>query len=164
MEKENGFAYQALVLIIIIVIAVAGVIINQIIGKNGVLNRVAEVENEYSKEDVLEKINYKVTQKFIEINNEAKVSNRNISELYNSEVVIEFLKQNLIIEQIYDDAGNVKPDIYLINIEKLKNEEEMIKTVGKFQLEKMEDKYMIIYYDEANRAKEVGELQIQQMI
>ena len=53
MEKENGFAYQALVLIIIIVIAVAGVIINQIIGKNGVLNRVAEVENEYSKEDII---------------------------------------------------------------------------------------------------------------
>lgn len=162
MGKENGFAYQVLVLIIILVIAIAGVIINKIVGKDGVLNKVAEVETEYTKEDVLEKINYKVTQKFIEINNEAKASNRNISELYNSEVVIEFLKQNLIIEEIYDDAGNVRPDVYLINVQKLKNEEEAIKTVGTFQLEKIEDKYMVVYYDEENRAKEVGELQIQQ--
>lgn len=162
MGKENGFAYQVLVLIIILVIAIAGVIINKIVGKDGVLNKVAEVETEYTKEDVLEKINYKVTQKFIEINNEAKASNRNISELYNSEVVIEFLKQNLIIEEICDDAGNVRTDVYLINVQKLKNEEEAIKTVGTFQLEKIEDKYRVIYYDEQNRAKEVGELQIQQ--
>ena len=81
MGKENGFAYQVLVLLIIIVIAIAGVVINKIVGKNGVLNRVAQVETEYSKEDVLERINYKVTQKFIELNNEAKASNRNISEL-----------------------------------------------------------------------------------
>lgn len=162
MGKENGFAYQVLVLIIILVIAIAGVIINKIVGKDGVLNKVAEVETEYTKEDVLEKINYKVTQKFIEINNEAKASNRNISELYNSEVVLEFLKQNLIIEEIYDDAGNVRPDVYLINAQKLKNEEETIKIVGTFQLEKIEDKYRVIYYDEQNRAKEVGELQIQQ--
>ncbi len=162
MGKENGFAYQVLVLLIIIVIAIAGVVINKIVGKNGVLNRVAQVETEYSKEDVLERINYKVTQKFIELNNEAKASNRNISELYNSNVVIEFLKQNLIIEETQDEAGNFQEGIYQINIQKLKDQEENIKTVGTFRLEKMEDEYKVIYYDENNRAQEVGELQIQQ--
>ncbi len=164
MGKENGLAYQVLVLVIIFVIAVAGVLINKIVGKNGVLDRVAEVETEYSKEDVLEKINYVVTQKFIELNNEAKASNRNISELYNSEVVIEFLKQNLMIEETYDAAGNFQKDVYVINVEKLKGEEESGKTVGEFKLEKIENKYMVVYYDEANRAKEIGELQIQQTI
>lgn len=164
MGKENGFAYQILVLIIIIVIAIAGVIINKIVGKNGVLNKVAEVETEYSKEDVLKKINYVVTQKFIEINNEAKASNRNISELYNSEVVIEFLKQNLIIEEMYDKDGKIQEGVYLINIKKLKDKEEDIKIVGTFRLEKIEDKYRVIYYDEKNRSKEIGELQIQQTI
>ena len=106
MSKQNGFAYRVLVLIIILVIAIAGVMMNKIVGKNGVLNRVVEVETQYSKEDVLEKINHKVTQKFIEINNEAKANNRNISELYNCDVVIEFLKQNLIIEQVKDENGN----------------------------------------------------------
>ena len=164
MGKENGLAYQVLVLVIIFVIAVAGVLINKIVGKNGVLDRVAEVETEYSKEDILEKINYVVTQKFIELNNEAKASNRNISELYNSEVVIEFLKQNLMIEETYDAAGNFQKDVYVINVEKLKGEEESSKTVGEFKLEKIENKYMVVYYEEANRAKEIGELQIQQTI
>lgn len=63
MDKENGFAYQILVLIIIIVIAIAGVVINELVGRNGVINKVAEVETEYSKEDLLEKINHKVTRK-----------------------------------------------------------------------------------------------------
>ena len=164
MGKENGFAYQVLVLIIIIVIAIAGVIINKIIGKDGVLNKVAEVETEYSKADVLEKINYVVTQKFIEINNEAKASNRNISELYNSNVVIEFLKQNLMIEETYDENGNFQEGIYHINIGKLKDEEKEIQYVGKFQLEKKDDKYVVVWYNEKNHSEEVGELQIQQTI
>lgn len=164
MEKENGFAYQILVLIIIIVIAIGGVVINKVVGKNGMLNRVAEVETEYSKEDVLEKINHKVTQKFIEINNEAKANNKNISELYNTEVVIEFLKQSLIIEEIQDEAGKVQEDSYRINVGKLKEEEKEVHYVGKFQLEKKEEAYRIIWYDEAGKSQEVGELQIQQMI
>ena len=60
MLKEDGLAYQVLVLVIIIIIAAAGVLINKVIGKNGMLNKVAEVETEFSKEDVLEKINYKI--------------------------------------------------------------------------------------------------------
>lgn len=62
MKEENGLAYQILVLIIIIVIAMAGVLVNKIIGKNGVIEKVAEVETEFTKEDVLEKINHKVTR------------------------------------------------------------------------------------------------------
>jgi len=63
MKEENGLAYQILVLIIIIVIAMAGVLVNKIIGKNGVIEKAAEVETEFTKEDVLEKINHKVTRK-----------------------------------------------------------------------------------------------------
>lgn len=162
MYKENGFAYQILILIIIIIIAVAGVVINKVIGKNGVLNQVAKVETEYDKEDVLEKINYKITQKFIEINNEAKASGRNISEMYNSDVVIEYLKQSLIIEETQDENGNFQEGIYLINIEKLKEDNQEIKVQGTFKLEKIEDKYMVVYYDSEENEEEIGELQIQQ--
>ena len=164
MKEENGFAYQILVLMIILVIAVAGVLINQVVGRDGVINRVAEVETEYSKEDVLEKINHKVTQKFIELNDIAKQNNQKISDLYNRDVVIEFLKQNLIIEEIYDDAGNFQEGMYHINIGKLKDEEKEVQYAGKFQLEKKEDKYIVIWYDEKGNSEEVGELQIQQMI
>ncbi len=163
MSKQNGFAYRVLVLIIILVIAIAGVMMNKIVGKNGVLNRVVEVETQYSKEDVLEKINHKVTQKFIEINNEAKANNRNISELYNCDVVIEFLKQNLIIEQVKDENGNWQEGIYEIHVEKLKTENQQIHEVGKFQLEKIEERYMVVWYDENGNAQEIGELQIQQI-
>lgn len=162
MGKENGFAYKIVILLIIIIIAVAGVLINKIVGKNGMINKVAEVETEYSKEEVLERINYKVTQKFIEINNEAKANNGNIAEMYNSDVVIEFLKQSLIIEETYDENGNFQDGIYHINIGKLEDEEKEIHYVGRFQLEKKEEKYMVVWYDEQGNSQEVGELQVQQ--
>jgi len=163
MYEENGFAYQILILIIIIVIAIAGVAINKVIGKNGVLNRVVKVEEEYNKEEVLEKINHKVTEKFIEINNEAKANNRNISEMYNSDVVIEFLKQSLIIEETYNEEGKVQEGIFIINVEKLKTDDNQITYQGTFKLEKIQDKYMVLYYDEENHSKEIGELKIQQL-
>lgn len=163
MDKENGFAYQILALIIIIVIAIAGVFINELVGKDGVLNKVAEVENQYTKEEVLEKINYKVTQKFIELNNEAKATGKSISEIYNSDVVIEFLKQNLIIEQAYDENGNVEEGKYIINVDKIKDEENNVEPNGFFKLEKIEDKYMVVYYENDKPSQEIGELQIQQM-
>lgn len=97
------------------------------------------------------------------MNNEAKASNRKISEVYNSDVVIEFLKQNLIIEGIKDEQGNWQEGIYLINLEKLQEDGEKLQQVGKFQLEKIEEKYMIVWYDEKGDSEKVGELQIQQM-
>ena len=96
------------------------------------------------------------------MNNEAKASNRKISEVYNSDVVIEFLKQNLIIEGIKDEQGNWQEGIYLINLEKLQEDGEKLQQVGKFQLEKSEEKYMIVWYDEKGDSENVGELQIQQ--
>lgn len=164
MKRENGLAYQILVLIIIIIIAVAGVIINKIIGKNGVIEKVTEVENKFSKEDVLEKINYKVTQKFIELNNTAKQNNQSISEIYNSAVVIEFLKGNLMIEETYDEEGNLQDGIYAINLDKLEDDENHTQEPGKFRLEKREEKYIVVYYDEAENSEDIGELQIQQTI
>ena len=162
MNRENGFAYQFLVLIIIIIIAVAGVIINKVVGKNGMMNQVAEVETKYNKEDVLEKINNKITQKFIELNNTAKENNQKISDLYNADIVIEFLKQNLFIQEIKDEEGNVVGDKYLINADKLYDEEEKVTIEGSFQLEKVEEKFMVVYYDNNENREEVGELQIQQ--
>jgi len=127
------------------------------------LNKVAEVETEFSKEDVLEKINYKVTQKFIELNNVAKENNQNISDLYNRDVVIEFLKQNLIIIETHDENGNLIEGIYDIDVSKLKEENE-IQNAGTFKLEKIEDKDVIVYYNENNEPEQIGELQIQQTI
>ena len=65
----------------------------------------AHYENNYNKEEVLDKLNNLVTQKFIEINNQAKENNGNISEMYNSDVVIEYLKQSFIIEETYDEVS-----------------------------------------------------------
>lgn len=163
MLKEDGLAYQVLVLVIIIIIASAGVLINKVIGKNGMLNKVAEVETEFTKEDVLEKINYKVTQKFIELNNVAKENNQNISELYNRDVVIEFLKQNLIIIEIHDENGDFVEGVYDIDVSKLKEENEN-QNAGTYKLQRIEEKDMVVYYNENNEPEQIGELQIQQTI
>lgn len=163
MLKEDGLAYQVLVLVIIIIIAAAGVLMNKVIGKNGMLNKVAEVETEFSKEDVLEKINYKVTQKFIELNNVAKENNQNISELYNRDVVIEFLKQNLIIVETHDENGSFVEGVYDIDVSKLKEENES-QNIGTYKLQRIEEKDMVVYYNDNNEPEQIGELQIQQTI
>lgn len=82
--------------------------------------------------------------------------------MYNTTVVIEYLKQEGIIEETYDDQGKVQDGIFNINVDALKDENQNIQYPGTFKLEKIEEKYMVVYYDENNKAKEVGELQIQQ--
>ena len=163
MGRENGFAYQVLVLIVIIIIAIAGVCINKVVGRKGVIDRVTTVETEYSKEDVLEKINHKITQKFIEINNQAKQENKNISELYNSDVVISYLKESGFISDVIDDAGNVIPDIFNINLDSLKDENDEVQYSGEFKLQKIEDKYKVVFYNKEGESEEIGELEIQQI-
>lgn len=163
MLKEGGFAYQMLVLIIILVIAIAGVLINQVIGKDGMVDKVVEVETEFRKEDVLEKLNYKVTQKFIELNNMAKQNNQKISELYNQDVVIEFLKQNEIIVASQDEDGNPMDGVYEIDVSKVSDDAKTISNLGTFKLEKRENQFFVVYYDENGEPQEIGELQIQQM-
>lgn len=164
MNKEQGVAYQMLILIVIIVIAVAGVLINKIIGKNGIIEQATIVENEFSKEEIVEKLNQKITQKFIELNNVAKQNNQNISEIYNADVVIEFLKQNVIIQELYNEEGQVKEGIYDINIKNLKEDNEDGTQIGTFKLEKREEKYVVVYYTEKGEQQDIGELQIQQTI
>lgn len=162
MGRENGFAYQILVLIVIIIIAIAGVCINKVVGKKGVIDRVTTVEKEYSKEEVLEKINHKITQKFIEINNQAKQENKSISELYNSDVVINYLIESGIIDFLYDDNSNIKENVYKINIDSLKENDEEVQFSGEFKLEKIEEKYKVVFYDKDGNTEEIGDLQIQQ--
>lgn len=162
MGGENGFAYQLLILAVIIIIAIAGVCINKVVGKKGVIDRVTTVETEYSKEEVLEKINHKITQKFIEINNQAKQENKNISELYNSDIVINYLKENGIIEETFDESGNIVENSYNINLDNLKEENDDTQYSGDFKLEKIEEKYKVVFYDKDGNLEEIGELQIQQ--
>ena len=164
MGRESGFAYQVLILSVIIIIAITGVCINKVVGRKGVIDRVTTVETEYSKEDVLEKINHKITQKFIEINNQAKQENKSISELYNSEVVINYLKECGIIDDIIDNDGNVVENKYNINLDNLKEENGYTQYSGDFRLEKIEEKYKVVFYDKEGEAEEIGELQIQQTI
>lgn len=162
MGGENGFAYQLLILAVIIIIAIAGVCINKVVGKKGVIDRVTTVEKEYSKEEVLEKINHKITQKFIEINNQAKQENKSISELYNSDVVINYLIESGIIDFLYDDNSNIKENVYKINIDSLKENDEEVQFSGEFKLEKIEEKYKVVFYDKDGNTEEIGDLQIQQ--
>lgn len=164
MYKENGFAYQILVLIVIIVIAISGVIINKIIGKDGVVERVVTVENNFSKEDVLEKIDFMITQKFIELNNQAKENNKVISEIYSSDVILEYLKQASIIEDVYDENGNIIENVYLINVDKLyENSVSKLTQSGTFNLEKIDNSYVVTYTNSNNEKENIGELHIQQV-
>ena len=83
--------------------------------------------------------------------------------MYNRDVVIEFLKQNLIIIETHDENGDFVEGVYDIDVSKLKEENEN-QNAGTYKLQRIEEKDMVVYYNENNEPEQIGELQIQQTI
>ena len=101
MEKNKGLTLISLVITIIILLILAGVSINLIIGDNGILARATNVEVTFNKSEVIEEINILATEKYLDAYNKASAAAdvANLSDYYNPTKVIYFLQGK-------DDEGN----------------------------------------------------------
>lgn len=181
MKEENGLGLVSLAIIIIILIVFAGVAFKLILGHDGVLEKVTTEEVEYNKTEVLEELNFMITEKYLEAYKKATAAgkNNNIDQYYNTEKVIKFLKgynggesgedysvqdSKVIIEDL---AGNT--DMYFIKISELKtnisgygNGENEEGSNDFFFIKKESEQVYKVYYKNSNgEDEEIGQLEFE---
>lgn len=120
MKKETANALIPIIISIIILIGIAYGAYHFIIGREGIITKVSNVENEFEKTEVLENLTEKVKQKYMAVYNESKESSdKKLEEMYNTDIAISYLVEQGAIEYFYysnyDDKNNKYT--YILNSE-----------------------------------------------
>ena len=164
MKKENGASIILLVIVIVVLVIIAGVALH-VVYKN--LNRFTETEVEYNKEEIVEKLNLIVKEKYVLDYKYASENNKNIDEIYSADTVLQYLLDKNIIEQLKDINDNIVENQYFINPDALNSDiaTSVINENGSnsngtkvFKIKKLEEKYMIYFVNKYGDEEELGEL------
>ena len=189
MRNDTGKTIIPLVITIIILLALGGLALYFTIGENGVVKKVENEEISFNKDEVLEALNIKIRDRYLDIYGKAtKDGKNNIQDFYNGDKVIMFLKGfsggesgNDFGEQpdgiiyISDLAGHnnetESEKIYFINLENLGR---TINRYGKgenienskdyFYIKGSGESYKVYYSNLDGEEEEIGALQIQQSL
>lgn len=164
MRKEDGLSAIALILIIVVLVIIAGVAFNKI---QHVVDDFKETDVEYNKTEIVEKLNLIVKEKYVKDYKFAQENNKKIEEVYNSDIVINYLLEKKYIEQLKDINDRLVQDEYYINANSLNSDiaTQVINENGSnsngtkvFKVKKIEEKYMIYFVDKYGEQTEIGEL------
>ena len=169
MRREDGLSIIALIIIIVILIIIAVFAYNKIFGEDGIVTQYSENETEYNKEEIVDKLNLIVKEKYILDSKYAVENNQNIDEVYTAETLIQYLKDKEYIEELKDVNDNVVEDQYYINAPNITGDlaTSVVNENGSdsngtkvFKIKKVEEKYMIYFVDKFGEETELGELVI----
>lgn len=139
-----------IIIFIISILILAGIIYGGytlIIGRDGVVNKISSVENEFDKNEVLEILTDLVKEKYMNVYKETKDnSDIKLEDAYNTDVAISYLVEKDVLEYYYyysydenskeykyitdeniDENTKKRDDIYYIKANKI----EQVKTYGK---------------------------------
>lgn len=166
MRREDGLSIVALIIIIVILVIVAVFAYYKIFGDDGIVSQYSEIDTEYNKDEIVEKLNFLVKEKYVFDTKYATENNLNIDEIYNTENLMKYLVDEGYIEELKDVNDNVVLDQYYINADKLNGDiaTHAINENGSdsngtkiFKIKKIEEKYMIYYVDKYGEETELGE-------
>ena len=169
MRREDGLSIVALIIIIVILVVVAVLAYIKIFGEKGIVTQYSESETEYNKEEVVDKLNLIVKEKYIFDSKYATENNQNIDDIYTAEALIKYLMEQEYIEELKDVNDNVVQDQYYINAQKLNGDTASAVTnengsdsngTKVFKIKKVEERYMIYFVDKYGEETELGELVI----
>lgn len=181
MKKQNGLGLLSLIIIIVILIILAGVAFKLILGDDGVLDKVTTEEVEYNKTEVLEELNFMITEKYLDAYKKSTSSgkNNNIEQYYNIEKVIKFLKgysggetgddyTNQDSKVVIEDLAGIT-DMYFIKISELKTDisgygegENKEGSKDLFFIKKENEQEYKVYYKNSNEEdEEIGLLEFE---
>ena len=167
MRREDGLSVISLVIIIVILIAILGVAIKVILGEGGILEKYSQADYEYNKNEIVEKLNYIIKEKYVLDYKYALENKKDINEVYSEEIVLQYLLDSGYIEQLKDINDNLVQDQYFINPDSLNSDiaTNAIKENGSdgngtkiFKIKKLDTKYMIYFVDKYGVEEEIGEL------
>ena len=188
MKRDEGLTLVALAIMIGAILVLAGILIHFMIGENGILTEATKEEDFFDKEEIVEELNVKITEKYLDVYGKAtKDGKNNIEEFYDGEKVILFLKgytggetgndysvQNpdkVIIEDLVGHAQTAEDSRYFIILSALNkkiekygkgnNEEE---ATDYFYIKVSNDSYTVHYINTEGEDEEIGELKIEQSL
>ena len=147
MNKETR---HNIIIFIISVLIIAGIAYGAYyftIGREGLVNKISSVENEFDKTEVIEKFKELVKEKYMEVYNSTKEnSDIKLDEAYNADVAISYLFEKGVIDYYYysnydentkkyeyihnenvTEQTAKRSDLYYINVENIEN----VNTFGK---------------------------------
>ena len=147
MNKEIR---NKIIIFIISILIIAGIAYGAYyftIGRDGLVNKISSVENEFDKTEVLEKFKELVKEKYMEVYNSTKENpDIKLDEAYNADVAISYLFEKGVIDYYYyskydentknyeyvynenvTEQTGKRNDLYYINAQNIEN----VKTFGK---------------------------------
>lgn len=164
MKREDGLSVLALAIIIVLLLVIIGAVGYKVWVT---FNEVKDDATAYNKDEIAEKLNLMIKEKYVLDYKYASENNQNIDDFYNDEYVINYLIENKFIEQLKDIEDHPVQDQYYINAGQLNSDvsTEVINANGSksngtklFKLKKVEEKYIICYVDKFGEEEELGEL------
>ena len=167
MRKGDGLSIAGMFVLIIILIVLAFLAGDKIFGKDGVVDKITEVDNEYNKTEIVDSLNLVIKEKYVLDYKYALENKLNIDEICTTDNFFKYLLENGYIEQLKDINDNLVQDQYYIRAESLKSDlaTGVINQNGSesngtkvYKIKKIEDKYMIYFVDKYGDEEELGEL------
>ena len=167
MRKGDGLSIAGMFLLIIALIALAFFAGDKIFGKDGVMDKITEADNQYNKVEIVDSLNLIVKEKYVLDYKYAIENNLNPDEICTTDNFFKYLLETGYIEQLKDINDNLVQDQYYIRAEALKSDlatgvinENGSESNGtkEYKIKKLEDKYMIFFVDKYGDEEELGEL------
>lgn len=167
MRKEDGLSIISLIIIIVILVVILGIAAKVILGEGGILEKYSQADYEYNKNEIVEKLNIIIKEKYVLDYKYALENKKDINEIYSEEIVFQYLLDSGYIEQLKDIKDNLVQDQYFIKPDSLDSDiaTNAIRENGSkgngtkiFKIKKLEDKYMIYFVDKYGEEEEIGEL------
>ena len=189
MKENKGLTLISLAVTIIIMLILAGVTLNVVIGENGILTKATKVEVSFNKGEILEELNVRITEKYLDAYGKATQNGQNnLKEFYDADKVIKFLEgysggetgndfsgdpdlgeDRIIIEDLNGHTQTTADSRYFIILEHLNKKMEKYgkgtnasDSTDYFYIQGSNGVYKVIYRNSDNEDEEIGELQIQQ--
>ena len=167
MRKGDGLSIAGMFLLIIALIALAFFAGDKIFGKDGVMDKITEADNQYNKVEIVDSLNLIVKEKYVLDYKYAIENNLNPDEICTTDNFFKYLLESGYIEQLKDINDNFVQDQYYIRAEALKSDlatgvinENGSESNGTkvYKIKKLDDKYMIFFVDKYGDEEELGEL------
>ena len=182
MRNNEGKAFVNLLIIVVILAIICYIAYNWAVSKDGIITKVTTDEEKYNKSEVLEEINFIITQKYLEVYKKATAGGENkIEQFYNGDKVIAYLKGytcddngNINLEEAPTETAYIEDlaseeNCYYVNIKNFKRDittygigENAENSSDYFFIRKEDDKYNLYYQNANKEIDEVGTLSIEQ--
>ena len=168
MKKGNGFSMVGSIIIVIIILGgIAFFAGDKIFGRNGMVDKIKEADNEYNSAEIVDSLNLVIKEKYVLDYKYASENDLKPEDICTQENFFKYLLDSGYIEQLKDINDNLVENQYYINADSLKGDiaTSVINENGSesngtkvYKIKKIQDKFYIFFVDKYGDEEKIGEL------